>query len=155
MVGAGRRRRVGDDEQGRAGLVPTGEVVEVFVLAVGCEIEDGLFAGEDDGGAAFELLREGGAPRVVGGRGLLFERKRERREKEQSGESKDAISKHGAHGISLCEWGGTVKCPLGEMGQGGGECFGNLDGLSGRQSIEEGKGQGALGDRLGHRQRRI
>ena len=61
------------DKQGGAGLVPSGEVVEVGVLAVGHEVELGLLGGEKDGDSAVELFGKMHAAGVVVGGGLAFE----------------------------------------------------------------------------------
>ena len=70
-IGAGRartvRRRCRLDEQRGSGLIPAGEVVEVSVLAVGHEVELGLFGGEEDGDSAIELFSQAYPASVVVG----------------------------------------------------------------------------------------
>ena len=60
-------------EEGGAGLIPAGEVVEVGILAEGIEVGKGLVGGEDDGDALVEGSAEADAAVVVVGGGLAVE----------------------------------------------------------------------------------
>src|ERR1700683_5812035 len=62
-----------DNEEGGAGLIPAGEVVEVGILAEGIEVGEGLVGGEDDGDAVVEGSAEADAAVVVVGGGLAVE----------------------------------------------------------------------------------
>ena len=63
----------GLNQKRSARLVPPGEVIEVFILAIFLVFERRLVGGEEDGYSAVELFRQGFAAGVVDGGGLALE----------------------------------------------------------------------------------
>ncbi len=72
MPGRGGDRRF--DNQRRARLVPSGQVVKVFILTPVLIFERWRFVREEDCYAAVQLVCEGDAARVVDGGGLAVKR---------------------------------------------------------------------------------
>jgi hypothetical protein len=84
------------DEQGRARLIPSGEVVKILVLPIGHEVEQRLFGREEDGYAAIQLVGEGYAARVVIGGWLAVEStERSTDEQKRNSEQRATVGFHG------------------------------------------------------------
>ena len=62
-----------DDQEGRAGFIPAGEVVEVGILAIRIEVQHRLFGSEEDGDSAMKIIAKRDTTSVVVARRLLLE----------------------------------------------------------------------------------